>query len=97
MTILKRVALWHISIEAVVGFVALAGVFYLVRGRFRLQHSLAMEQQFSKDLQAEAQKMETGVQKICGGIERRDRKPAGSVGLDGGRERGFFSAAERIK
>lgn len=52
----EGVATWHISIEAVVGFVALAGVFYLVRGRFRLQRTLAREQEFSKDLQGEAQK-----------------------------------------
>lgn len=52
----EGVALWHISIEAIVGFMALAGVFYLVQGRFRLQYSLAKEQQLSKDLQAETQK-----------------------------------------
>lgn len=51
----EGVAYWHISIEVIVGFIALAGVFYLVRGRFRLQHSLAKEQQFSKDLQVEAE------------------------------------------
>jgi DNA-binding CsgD family transcriptional regulator len=64
----EGVALWHISIEAVVGFVAVAGVFYLVRGRFKLQHSLAREQQFSKDLQAEAEKWKQVSRKYVKGL-----------------------------
>ena len=64
----EGVALWHISIEAVVGFVALGGVFYLVRGRFKLQHSLAREQQFSKDLQAEAKKWKQVSEKYVKGL-----------------------------
>ena len=64
----EGVAPWHISIEAIVGFVALAGVFYLVRGQFRLQHSLAREQQFSKDLQAEAEKWRQVSKKYMKGL-----------------------------
>ncbi|SMO88553.1 helix-turn-helix transcriptional regulator [Fodinibius sediminis] len=64
----EGVALWHISIEAVVGVVALGGVFYLVRGRFKLQHSLAREQQFSKDLQTEAQKWKQVSEKYVKGL-----------------------------
>ncbi|SHF39081.1 transcriptional regulator, LuxR family [Fodinibius roseus] len=64
----EGVALWHISIEAAVGFMALGGVSYLVRGRFKLQHSLAREQQFSKDLQAEAQKWKQVSEKYVKGL-----------------------------
>lgn len=64
----EGVALWHISIEAVVGFVALAGVFYLVRGRYKLQHSLAIQQQFSKDLEAEAEKWKQVSEKYIKGL-----------------------------
>jgi DNA-binding CsgD family transcriptional regulator len=64
----EGVALWHISIEAAVGFVALGGVFYLIRGRFKLQHSLAREQQFSKDLQTEAQKWKQVSEKYVKGL-----------------------------
>lgn len=52
----EGVALWHLSIEISVAFVAVAGVFYLIRGWLRLQHSLAKEQQFSKDVEVEAEK-----------------------------------------
>lgn len=52
----EGVALWHLSIEISVAVVAVAGVFYLIRGRLRLQHSLAKEKQFSKDVEFEAEK-----------------------------------------
>jgi DNA-binding CsgD family transcriptional regulator len=64
----EGVALWHILIEAIVGFVALAGVFYLVRGRFRLQHSLTQKQKFSEDLQAEAEKWKQVSEKYMKGL-----------------------------
>ncbi|NIT56139.1 MAG: hypothetical protein GWN00_07850 [Aliifodinibius sp.] len=64
----EGVALWHISIEAAVGFVALGGVFYLIRGRFKLQHSLAREQEFSKDMQTEAQKWKQVSEKYVKGL-----------------------------
>ena len=50
------VALWHISIETIVGLTALAGVYYLVRSRFTMQHTLEKEKQFSDELNLEAQK-----------------------------------------
>jgi DNA-binding NarL/FixJ family response regulator len=52
----EGVVSWHITIESIVALIALAGVYYLIRGRFRLQHTLAKEQQFSHELQMEAQK-----------------------------------------
>lgn len=59
----EGVALWHIAVEAIVAFIALAGVFYLIQGRFSLQRSLAREQQFSKALHVEAQKWKQVSQK----------------------------------
>jgi DNA-binding CsgD family transcriptional regulator len=64
----EGVALWHISIEAIVGFVAMAGVFYLIRGRFRLQRSLAQKQQFSENLKAEAEKWKLVSEKYVKGL-----------------------------
>lgn len=52
----EGVAAWHISIESVVALIALFGVYYLIRGRFRLQRNLEEEQRFSKELQEEARK-----------------------------------------
>ncbi|MEX2584847.1 MAG: LuxR C-terminal-related transcriptional regulator [Balneolaceae bacterium] len=52
----EGVALWHLSIEISVAVVAVAGVFYLIRGRLRLQHTLAKEKQFSKNVEVEAEK-----------------------------------------
>lgn len=52
----EGVASWHISIEGIVALIALAGVYYLVRGRFMLQRTLAQQQQFSNELQQEAKK-----------------------------------------
>ncbi len=64
----EGVAFWHISIEAVVAFVALISTFYLVRGRFRLQHSLAEEQQLSNELQEEARKWKQVSKKYLEGL-----------------------------
>lgn len=50
------VAFWHISVETLVGLTALAGVYYLIKSRFTMQHDLEKEQQFSSELNAEAQK-----------------------------------------
>lgn len=54
--IYEGVSGWHISIESVVVLIALVATFYLIRGQFRLQHSLMLQQQFSNDLQIEARK-----------------------------------------
>lgn len=52
----EGVSVWHISIEFLVGLVSLAAVFYLLRGRFKLQRSLTLEKQFSDELRVEAEK-----------------------------------------
>ncbi len=53
---LDGVALWHISIETIVGLTALAGVYYLIKSRFTMQHTVEREKQFSNELNLEAQK-----------------------------------------
>ena len=50
------VAGWHIVIESIVALFALSGVFYIIRGQFRLQRSLEKEQQSNAELELEAQK-----------------------------------------
>lgn len=64
----EGVAGWHISIEALVALVALVGMFYLIRGRFRLQHSLTKEQQFSSELRQEARKWKQVSRKYVEGL-----------------------------
>ncbi|MFW6157280.1 MAG: helix-turn-helix transcriptional regulator [Balneolaceae bacterium] len=82
----EGVALWHISIEALVGFIALAAVFYLIQGRFKLQRTLAREQQFSKDLQVEAQKWRRVSKKYMEGL---------SVEIDNQLDRWGLTKAEK--
>lgn len=64
----EGVALWHISIEAIVAIIALIGVFYLIKGRFKLQQHLKQERQVSGELQAEAQKWKQASQKYVKGL-----------------------------
>lgn len=52
----QGVAFWHIFIESAVALIALVGVYYIMRGHFRLQRTLEKEQQFSNELQTEALK-----------------------------------------
>lgn len=52
----EGVSLWHISIELTVALLSLAGVFFLLKDHFRLHRTLLEQQEFSKDLQVEAQK-----------------------------------------
>lgn len=53
---LEGVALWHISIETVVGLTALAGVYYLIKSHIKMQHTVEKEKQLSNELNLEAQK-----------------------------------------
>lgn len=52
----EGVAAWHISIESAVALLALAALFYLVKDQFSLRRKLEIQQQFSEDLQTEAEK-----------------------------------------
>lgn len=64
----EGVAGWHISIESIVAIIALVGIFYLISGRFKLQHSLTEEQEFSNELQEEAQKWKQVSEKYVRGL-----------------------------
>lgn len=65
---LEGVALWHISIEAIIAIIALVGVFYLIRGRFKLQQNLKKEKQLTGELQVEAQKWKQVSEKYVSGL-----------------------------
>lgn len=64
----EGVATWHISIEAIVAVIALIGMFYLIKGRFTLQHNLEQERRVSSELQAEAQKWKQVSKKYVKGL-----------------------------
>ena len=53
---LDGVALWHLSVETLVGLTALAMVYYLMRSHIRMQRTVEMEKQLSNELSLEAQK-----------------------------------------
>lgn len=82
----EGVATWHISIEAVVAVIALIGMFYLIRGRFTLQHNLEQERQVSSELQAEAQKWKQVSKKYVKGL---------SVEIDNQLDRWDLTEAEK--
>jgi len=50
----EGVSWWHTSIESLVAFAALFGVFLLIRGTFKLKQTLKDEKEFSIKLQKEA-------------------------------------------
>ncbi len=64
----EGVAAWHISIEAIVAVIALIGMFYLIKGRFTLQHNLEQERRVSRDLQTEARKWKQVSKKYMEGL-----------------------------
>ena len=53
---LDGVALWHISIETIVGLTALAVVYYLIKSHITMQHTVEKEKRLSNELNLEAQK-----------------------------------------
>lgn len=52
----EGVAAWHISIESAVALLAIAALFYLLKDQFSLRRELEIQQQFSQELQSEAEK-----------------------------------------
>ncbi|MEX0685469.1 MAG: hypothetical protein WD267_11245 [Balneolales bacterium] len=83
----EGVSTWHISVEAIVGLMGMAGIFYLIRGRFRLQQTLTTEQRFSKDLQIEAQKWKSVSKKYMEGL---------SVEIENQLDRWGLTKAEKV-
>ncbi len=53
---LDGVALWHISVETMVGLTALAVVYYLIKSHIAMQHTVEKEKRLSNELSLEAQK-----------------------------------------
>lgn len=64
----EGVAAWHISIEVLVAIIALTGIFYLIKGRFTLQHTLEHERRLSGELQTEAEKWRQVSRKYVKGL-----------------------------
>jgi len=64
----EGVSAWHISIEVLIGLIALAAVFYLIKGRFGLQRTLIKEQRLSEDLKNEALKWKQISKKYLEGL-----------------------------
>ena len=64
----EGVATWHISIETIVAVLALIGMFYLIRGRFKLQQNLEQERKVSSELQTEARKWKQVSRKYVKGL-----------------------------
>lgn len=77
----EGVAIWHISIEFLVGLIALASIFYLLKGRFKLQHSLIREQEFSEKLQTESDKWKEVSKKYTAGLSIEIEKQLSSWNL----------------
>lgn len=53
---LDGVALWHISVETIVGLTALAVVYYLIKSHIAMQHTVEKEKRLSSELNLEAEK-----------------------------------------
>lgn len=82
----EGVSAWHISIELAVGLIALAAVFYLIRGRFKLQRTLILEKRYSDDLKVEANKWKQISKKYMEGL---------SVEIDNQLDRWKLTEAEK--
>lgn len=78
---IDRVALWHISIETIVGLTSLAGVYYLIKSRFAIQRDLEKQQKFSSELNAEAQKWKRVSRTYLEGLSEEINKQLDKWGL----------------
>lgn len=65
---LKGASWGHLISEGLVALAAVVGLFYLLRGNLRLQHSLAHERQRALELTAEAQKWRDEASKYIEGL-----------------------------
>lgn len=84
------VALWHISVETIVGLTALGGVYYLVKSRFAIQRDLEKQQQFSSELSAEAQKWKRVSKTYLDGLSAEINKQLDKWELTGAEKRVAF-------
>ena len=77
----EGVAVWHITVEALVGIIALIGTFYLIKGRFTLQHTLENERKLSGELQTEAEKWRQVSKKYVKGLSAEIERQLDKWGL----------------
>lgn len=66
----EGVVLWHVMIEGAIGFVALAGVFYLLRGTITLRHRLKKEIEDFSAFKREAEAWRADSRKYIDGLAR---------------------------
>lgn len=64
----EGVVLWHVLIEALIGFIALAGVFYLLRGTVTLRHQLKKEIADFTEFKVEAEAWRSESKKYVDGL-----------------------------
>ena len=64
----EGVILWHVLVEGVIGFVAVAGVFYLLRGTFSLRHRLRQEIEDFSAFKKEAEAWRADSRKYIDGL-----------------------------
>ena len=87
---LDGVALWHISVETIVGLTALAGVYYLIKSHFTMQRTLEKEKQFSNELNIEAQKWKRVSKAYVDGLSVEINKQLDKWGLTNAEKRVAF-------
>ena len=61
---------WHVTVEGFVALVALVGVYFLLRGTFRLKQSLLQEKAVSTQLRDESQRWREESQKYIEGLSQ---------------------------
>ncbi len=72
---------WHLLAEGFVAFVAILSAFYLVRGSYRLKHSLQSEQEKSSQLKCEAEKWRITAKRYIEGLSQAIDEQLTSWGL----------------
>lgn len=66
----QGVSWWHISVEALVALAALSGVFFLMRGTFKLKQTLKNERELSTKLKEEASSWKEHTKKYLEGLSQ---------------------------
>lgn len=66
----EGVVLWHVLTEGAIGFIALAGVFYLLQGTVTLRHRLEREMEEFSAFKAEANAWRADSRKYVDGLAR---------------------------
>ncbi|MCF8059928.1 MAG: hypothetical protein K9K67_11565 [Bacteriovoracaceae bacterium] len=64
----EGVVWWHVAVEGSVALIALVGVYFLVKGTFKLQKSLTREREFSAKLLQESAHWKENSKKFLDGL-----------------------------